>query len=367
MSRLRCGNSLDLKLLHEQFFRLLESASPKMEARTLRIPTIHNSPEKVQLARVSHVYLQHPDLKKFEVFAADFGFVETGRDGQTIYYRGYGRDPYVYVASQSESNQKSFDGAAFVARTAEDFEKAIKLPGAVTLDISKALGGGQAVSIPTPGGSLIHVLWNQKEREIPPTHVSATHINKYDFNASLEKHRKGQFQRFQPGPAMVHKLGHYGFITAAFDEDVHFYTSTFNFTPTDVLWAPGNEEVDVLTFMHLDLGPEYSDHHTLFLQRAPPEKKTAMHQCSFEVEDFDTQALGHDFLLSKGYSLVWGIGRHILGSQIFDYWKDPSGFTIEHYADGDLVNQDTKVVRQEAGPATLSIWGPPLPAEFVEA
>ena len=123
----------------------------------------------------------------------------------------------------------------------------------------------------------------------------------------------------------------------------------------------------MLVFFHLDLGGEYSDHHTLFLQRGSPGQKTAVHHCSFEVEDFDTQVLGHEFLLSRGYKLLWGVGRHILGSQIFDYWKDTSGFTVEHYADGDVVNQDTEVLRQEAGPNTLSVWGPPLPAEFVEA
>jgi len=31
-----------------------------------------------------------------------------------------------------------------------------------------------------------------------------------------------------------------------------------------------------------------------------------------------------------------GVGRHLLGSQIFDYWRDPWGQKHEHYADGDL-------------------------------
>ena len=336
-----------------------------MAAPNLRSPEIKNSPEKVLLSRISHVYLEHPDLEKFKAFAADFGFVEAGRDGETVYYRGYGRDPYLYVASPAKNGEKAFKGAAFVAKTAEDFEKATKLPGAVKADISKSPGGGQRVSIPTPGGSTIYVLWGQEERE--PRFESATHIKKSEYNPSLEKHRKGEFQRFKPGPAMVHKLGHYGFSTDDFDGDVKFYTGNFNFTPSDVLYAPNDKEVDVLDFFHLDLGMDYSDHHTLFLQRGSPGKKTTMHHCSFEVEDFDTQVLGHEFLLSKGHKLVWGIGRHILGSQIFDYWKDTSGFTIEHYADGDVVNQDTEVLRQEAGPNTLSVWGPPLPAGFVDA
>jgi hypothetical protein len=38
------------------------------------------------------------------------------------------------------------------------------------------------------------------------------------------------------------------------------------------------------------------------------------------VHDFDIEVLGHDYLRHQGYKNCWGVGRHILGSQIFDYW-----------------------------------------------
>ena len=49
------------------------------------------------------------------------------------------------------------------------------------------------------------------------------------------------------------------------------------------------------------------------------------------MHDFDVQSLGHQWLSGKGYELSWGLGRHVLGSQIFDYWYDPSRFILEHY------------------------------------
>lgn len=48
--------------------------------------------------------------------------------------------------------------------------------------------------------------------------------------------------------------------------------------------------------------------------------KFHVHHSSFEVHDFDAQALGHQWLKKEGYELAWGVGRHVLGSQIFDYW-----------------------------------------------
>jgi hypothetical protein len=52
----------------------------------------------------------------------------------------------------------------------------------------------------------------------------------------------------------------------------------------------------------------------------------------------------------------------LIDDRIFDYWSDPSGFKIEHYADGDVVNQHTETTREVVGP--LSVWGPELPKDF---
>ena len=152
---------------------------------------IKNSPEKVQLSRIAHVYQKHPDLKKWEQFARDFGFVEVERQGDTIYYRGYGRDPYCVVASTSTRGRKEFGGAAFVAKTEEDFEKAKKIAGAKLVDISHAPGGGKMVSIPTPTSNLFHVIWGQEERDSPRFPPKTLKVTDEEFNTSLGKARRG--------------------------------------------------------------------------------------------------------------------------------------------------------------------------------
>jgi hypothetical protein len=104
--------------------------------------------------------------------------------------------------------------------------------------------------------------------------------------------------------------------------------------------------------MHLDLGKDWYDHHIFFLQRTPPEvKNTYIHHSSNEIADFVTQLIGHELLAKKGWKSVWGVGRHIPGSQIFNYWADPSGFKIEHYADGDLVDSDTTPAQRRPKPS----------------
>ncbi|PRC62277.1 2,3-dihydroxybiphenyl 1,2-dioxygenase, partial [Mycobacterium sp. ITM-2017-0098] len=57
---------------------------------------------------------------------------------------------------------------------------------------------------------------------------------------------------------------------------------------------------------------------------------------AYQVSDLDAMAAGGEYLGERGYHRSWGIGRHIQGSQIFDYWRDPDGLLVEHFADGDM-------------------------------
>lgn len=335
------------------------------------IPTVTNNPSKVQLSRIAHVYFEYKDLSKFNKFAVDFGFVQAECKGNTIYYRGYGKDPYIYVASKSTTGHSRFLGGAWIAKDEENFQKAAKIPGAIVRELDDAPGGGKMISFARPNGTFFHVIYAQTERDIHalaeteqvPEVPSATHESQGPYNTPFSKARLGQFQRYREGPALVHKLGHYGYVCREFDAELDFYTSNFNFVHSDVLNLPQFPHVDVLTFMHLDLGGEFSDHHSLFLQRAPPNtRQTYLHHSSFEVADFDEQLMGHQYLAKNGWKSVWGVGRHILGSQIFDYWYDSNGFKIEHYADGDVVNQNNPTRREPVGP--LSVWGPEVPKDF---
>jgi hypothetical protein len=160
-----------------------------MSSSVLPLPVV-NSSSKIQLTRLSHVYHRHPDLHKFQEFAHDFGFEEVAEVDGKIYYRGYGKDPYIYVASKSCS-EKEFGGGAFIAKTQQDFEKAAEFENSVVSDLSKAPGGGKMVSIPIPSGNNFHIVFGQEEREAAKTVVSKTEVHKGAFNTSLEKLRKG--------------------------------------------------------------------------------------------------------------------------------------------------------------------------------
>ncbi|KAK8154131.1 Glyoxalase/Bleomycin resistance protein/Dihydroxybiphenyl dioxygenase [Phyllosticta citribraziliensis] len=312
---------------------------------------------KIQLAKIAHVYYKHKDLEKAHEFAIDFGFEEVARTNDKIYYRGYGREPFVYCLVKADEDE--FGGTAFAVEHEEDLEYASKiLPNATEVyELKDAPGGGKCVTFREPvDGFLWHLVYGQKLRDDERT------LPTLKFNFPTKKERApNTFQRFEQRPAPVHKLGHFGFCHTDWQKAFDFYHSHFNLKPSEIQSDPKTDK-PCMVFSRLDLGDELVDHHCFFFFEGP---KAHVHHSSFETHDFDTQVLGHDWLRHKGYENLWGVGRHIMGSQIFDYWYDPDRFVLEHYVDGDLLNgkEDTKL--SKATLDTLYVWGPDVPDTFL--
>jgi hypothetical protein len=274
---------------------------------------------------------QHPNLDEITTFLRDFGMSVAKKTDTQKWYKGYGEDQYVYYA---QAGEKKFLGGCFEVESYAELEKAAKVDGAGKIEeLIDAPGGGHMITLHDPEGFPINLIHGQSKKEPGPFPEILT------TNYESSKPRVARFQRFKPGPAAVHKLGHYGLCVLDFEKQWQWYTRTFNFAPTDFLYVDdpssasddgsGKGNKDVAIFMHIDRDSMPTDHHTLFLSHNPTKH---VHHASFEVHDFDTQNLGHEWLAQKGYKSVWGVGRHVLGSQIFDYWWDTTGNMIEHYA-----------------------------------
>jgi hypothetical protein len=76
--------------------------------------------------------------------------------------------------------------------------------------------------------------------------------------------------------------------------------------------------------------------------------------------------IGHEYLKSKGkYEHMWGIGRHLLGSQIYDYWADPWGRVHEHWTDSDRLNAKNGSNLLDVAIGFQSQWGEGPPEKFI--
>ncbi|KAF3024141.1 hypothetical protein E8E14_006660 [Neopestalotiopsis sp. 37M] len=322
-------------------------------------PEPHN---RITLKRIAHAYYKYADLETAIQFLTDFGFSEEKRVSEDkIYFRGYGTEPWVICAIRNPGGQENeFGGVAYTVESEEDLRIASEtLPKASKIyELEDAPGGGKCVTFLDPvDGFPFHLVWGQET-----AHMLDIPLPHEPVNYPTEKNRPvNKTQRFKKRPAPVHKLGHWGHCTTNYTKTFEFYTTRFNFIPSDIVHNA--EGIDITTFLRLDRGPEQVDHHCFFFYQGP---KFHVHHSSYETHDFDTQVLGHDWLREKGYKNCWGVGRHVLGSQIFDYWYDPAGFIMEHYVDGDLMDSTQAPHRSQASPDGLHVWGPDVPSDFVQ-
>ncbi|OQV03520.1 hypothetical protein CLAIMM_08556 [Cladophialophora immunda] len=322
---------------------------------------------KINVMSLAHVHYQHPDLDKAIAFFEDFGLVKALQTNETVYLCGSSPHPYLYIAERSPDNQRHFIGGYWVAESLQDLKTAASHPDASPIEEIEGPGGGQVVRLRDPHGFVLGIVHGQSLRSTEDSELRLELPDSVPIsNYSTEKKRRGGARRFKHGPSPVYKLGHYGLTVpqAQYRDTIEWYSAVLNLKGTDAIFNPKTHD-EVTCFVHIDRGAEYTDHHSFFAAASATAVKAHPHHCSFEVNDYDSQVLGHDWLRSKGWTNCWGIGRHVLGSQIFDYWFDASGNVVEHYSDGDLVNEDSAFEQHPAGPESLYVWGPNIPLSFM--
>jgi catechol 2,3-dioxygenase-like lactoylglutathione lyase family enzyme len=221
------------------------------------------NPKTINVVRLSFVAYQHPDLQKAAQFLEDFGLRIVRKRDSTIYFAGYGIDPYCYVAEQSPEQKRKFLGGTWVVASYADLETAASHPTATSIEEVQGPGGGKKVSLTDPNGNPVSFVHGQSSRTpAVETEITRETEDTASPNFAYRKTRQGRFRRFELGPSPVHKIGHYGYMVpkAKYKETLDFYTSIMNLKPTDSVYNPETGE-DTTCFMHVDLGKEYSDHH----------------------------------------------------------------------------------------------------------
>jgi catechol 2,3-dioxygenase-like lactoylglutathione lyase family enzyme len=99
--------------------------------------------------------------------------------------------------------------------------------------------------------------------------------------------------------------------------------------------------------------PGSNDHHNLFFHTRAD--RAAFDHLAFEVRDIDEIILGGKFMKSRGWAANTPVGRHILGSNLFWYFKNPCGGRTEYFADMDLMDDDWKPRIWEQHPG-FAMW-----------
>ena len=295
---------------------------------------------------------EKPNLDQAEAFAHAFGFSTALRTPDALQLRGTDPGAPCVLIRQGRSR---FVGPAFRAADSADVLRLAQATGATATKLPESVGG-LSVELTDPTGLAVRVVSDTDDL------AALRGQEPLELNFGHASPRANSTQRAPREPAKVQRLGHVVLQTTKYLESLNWYLQHLGLIVSDFLYYPGQRERGpVMSFIRCDRGATPTDHHTLAMTLGP----TRYVHSAYQVADLDALAAGGEYLREQGYQHSWGIGRHIQGSQIFDYWRDPDGFMVEHYSDGDLFDNTLEPGWAPMAASGLAQWGPPATKDFL--
>jgi catechol 2,3-dioxygenase-like lactoylglutathione lyase family enzyme len=309
----------------------------------------------IRVSDVAWVRLASPDLDIAERFLSDFGLIRSARTETALYMRGRDGAHHMHITELGEPKVLAI---GFAAASASDLVRlSMQAAGASSVAPLNEPGGGTCVRLRDNNGFTIEVAHGVETVAPLPARHSV-------YNTGEERRRLGVLQRIEPRPSEIKRMGHAVVSTPDIEGSVAWVGRHLGLRVSEYVHAEDDPAMLLATFVRADRGADYVDHHTMMFGR---HHKAGLNHISYEVQDIDDLQAGHDWLVQSRYDHLWGIGRHLLGSQIFDYWKDPWGRVHEHWTDTDVLNNETPPRRVPRSEGLRSQWGPQAPQEFRDA
>lgn len=308
----------------------------------------------VKVSDLAYARLQSPSLDEAEEFLTAFGLVRAERTRDALYMRGTDAPHHIHVTHLGPSR---FIGLAFYVDSEDGLEAIATAPGASDIEHIDEPGGGKRVRLTDPLGYTIEVICGLQQLEPLPT-------SSLVLNTGADKlRRSGEFLRIERRPSQVKRIAHAVLMAPNAQQKIRWYRETFGFIASDEVYVGATDNI-VASFNRCDRGERFVDHHTLLCFESP---NAGLNHLSFEVQGFDDLMVGHEHLKLRGkYPHVWGVGRHLLGSQIFDYWEDPWRRVHEHWTDSDVLNVHSAAGLYPIEQGLSNQWGEPPPQAFID-
>jgi catechol 2,3-dioxygenase-like lactoylglutathione lyase family enzyme len=326
-------------LVTEQQLASLCAVSPRAESPVCKV------------SGITAIRLSRPDLTQAVRFFTDFGLTCIHNDGNLALLRGTNDTTACIVIERGPAR---YLGLSLSVDSMDDLQQLAAANG-VSVVNNHPLRGGQCVLLRDPDNMLVEVMhgWT-----CLPTlmHAEAIPANRADHTPRINRTVRLDYDN----PPRIFKLGHTVMGVTHFANSLTWYQQNFGLIVSD-FQIMDNDTVPVVAFLRCDRGDTPTDHHTIAMGSAV--EIGHMHT-AFELPDMDAVVAAGEVLRRRQYHHTWGVGRHILGSQIFDYWRDPEGDMFEHYADSDLFDANMPTGYHRFDGEALHQWGPAVTADM---
>ena len=196
-----------------------------------------------------------------------------------------------------------------------------------------------------PDGTLIQVLVAEKTQ--PDEKSKMTDMN-------VPANVRGAPARSVAPKVKSTRLSHMALFTTDLTRTIAFYAKALGLRLAD-------RSGDIIAFTY---GRHGSDHHMLAFATGPAG---GLHHSSWDMPSVEALGLANTQLRAAGYNKHWGPGRHVLGSNYFNYTRHKWGQWWENSAHIDFIEKDANwQVANFADEDALYLWGPDLPVEMLE-
>lgn len=152
-----------------------------------------------------------------------------------------------------------------------------------------------------------------------------------------------------PRQPRLRKLGHMLLFTADFARAEAWLSEALGLRTSD-------RAVGKVSFMAG--GEGVRDHHCFGLINSTHR---GFQHGSFNVDSIDQIGFGAWQMREAGFNDQFGLGRHLLGSNLFHYVRDPWGTWVEYYSDMDRISEAWQMREWNELPY---VWGPQWSPEF---
>ena len=284
-----------------------------------------------------------PDLAEEERFLSTFG-LRVQNDGHSLRVRTF-QDDHVWTVILEGSNKRlTYVSLGCYESDFDTLCKQVQAAGGVPAQ-AHPQGPAGGYWFHDPDQNLIQVV-------VAPKSMPDSKSKMGDMN--VPSNVRGAPARSAARRTQPTRLSHMALFTSDVTRSVDFYTQALGVHLAD-------RSGDIIAFTY---GRHGSDHHLLaFLVGGGG----GLHHSSWDVPSVEDLGLGNTQMRAGGYTRHWGPGRHVLGSNYFNYVKDSFGQWWEHSAHIDYIEKDADwTVANFADEDSLYLWGPDMPEEFPE-
>jgi len=244
----------------------------------------------------------HDLQKTAEFYRKVWALEDVAAEGDTIHLRATGAAHH--VVTLRERPRASLLGVHFSApdrATVDALHAKAKAVGASVDAAPRALpmsaGGGYGFRVSSPEGH--------------PLAISAD---------------VAQHEDAADGGARPIRLNHIVLNSAEIEKQTAFFLDVLGFT-----WSDSTVMMDFVRCS--------ANHHSIAIARG---NGPSLNHMAYEMADIDALMRGSGRLRKNGYEIMWGIGRHGPGNNVYSYFVEPNGFVTEYTTEVQQVD-DTYV------------------------